>query len=187
MSVIWERFTAQQLPGANRLFPLSAARGALPGLTRSLCRGPGIAPVLCLKNPPFVLLSFCPARAPRWCQRDAAGAGVPRLGSLPVQGCAPAVRGRRLLLRSLARKHQACWVSGWDTSPQGFTEYGLYALALDWDPLPPARCTASPCPSGGARKARLQPSWLSSSLAMRRGLGFLQPAELQLRHEQAEL
>lgn len=115
-SVVWERFTAQQLPGANRLFPLSAAQEGFPGLGADSLALPRSQHCSCVvfENPPFVPLLLCPAQAPRWCQRDADAfqAGVtacawPREARQLLQCCTPT-----------ARKHQACGVSGWDTPPR---------------------------------------------------------------------
>lgn len=82
VSVVWEPFTAQQLPGANRLFPLSAAQEAFPALgadSLALQRSWHCS-CAAFENPPFVPLFLCPARAPRWCRWDAVWSRRAKLG-----------------------------------------------------------------------------------------------------------
>lgn len=99
------------------------------------------------ENPPFVLLLFCPARAPQWCQRDAAGAGVPGLGSLPVlQPCGADGSSRAPWLR----KHQACWVSGWDTSPPGVYRVWIICIGSGLGPSAASTLYSKPLSLGGS-------------------------------------
>ena len=78
-------FPAQQLPGANRLLPWSAAQEAFPGLGADSLALPRSRHCSCavLENPRFVPSpSVVPARS-----------RCAEAGALPVHGCAPGVWG----------------------------------------------------------------------------------------------